>query len=103
MLNKADDSIKLISMSTANRKMTRSAHVAKFNDINERHRRQFCSYYVNTIIFILNIPKENARTVKVKTGNSSCLGVSNFFISFIFIILLSVEEIEVHSNRNNSL
>lgn len=40
---------------------------------------------------------------KWKMETVECPGVSNFFISFIFIIIPSVEEIEVHNNRNNSL
>jgi len=58
---------------------------------------------MNTIISPFNISKEKGRTVKIKMEIAECPGVSNFFISFIFIIIPSVEEIEVHSNRNNSL
>lgn len=64
MLNKADDSIKLISMSTANRDMTRRVP-AKFHDtIYGKTQNMIYIYFMNKIVFMLNIPKQKGRTIK---------------------------------------
>lgn len=59
MLNKADDSIKLISMSTTNRDMTRRVPQQNLHDtIYGKTQNAVYIYFMNKIVFMLNIPKQ---------------------------------------------
>lgn len=58
-------------------------------------------YFMNKIVFILNIPKQKGRTIKVKAGKKLMPWGKFFFFHFYYNAVCG--RIEVHSNRNNTL